>query len=234
VTPDVYCREIEGYLTRKNDGHLVRIVGPSFERVRAWAEQGVPLKVAFAGIDRHFERYYARGPRRRPVRIDHCEADVLDVFDEWRRALGITAGLQVDPEVAPGAARRPRESLASTLERAVARLTLLQTREPSPMPADLLRGTIAELDRLIPLARNARGQLRESLLSSLHDLDRRLLDAAAAFLRDDQRQRFTKQAEEDLRPFSDRMPAGAWQRAVSAGVDRAVREHAGLPDLTTV
>ena len=42
------------------------------------------------GIDRYFERYYAKGPRRRPVRVEFCEADVLDVFDEWRRALGIT------------------------------------------------------------------------------------------------------------------------------------------------
>ena len=83
-----YCREIETYLCRKNDGHLIRVVGPSFELVSGWAAQGVPLKVAFAGIDRYFERYYRKGPRRRPVRIDFCEADVLDVFDEWRRAIG--------------------------------------------------------------------------------------------------------------------------------------------------
>ena len=83
MNADEFCRAIESYLTRKNDGHLVRIVGPSFERVRGWADMGIPLKVVFAGIDRYFERYYAKGPRRRPVRIDFCEADVLDVFDDW-------------------------------------------------------------------------------------------------------------------------------------------------------
>src|SRR5438045_6032193 len=86
-----YCREIETYLCRKNDGHLIRVVGPSFEIVSRWAEQGVPLKVAYAGIDRYFERYYRKGPRRRPVKIDFCDADVLDLFDEWRRALGIVS-----------------------------------------------------------------------------------------------------------------------------------------------
>lgn len=86
-----YCREIETYLCRKNDGHLIRVVGPSFEIVSRWAEQGVPLKVACAGIDRYFERYYRKGPRRRPVKIDFCDADVLDVFDEWRRAVGIVS-----------------------------------------------------------------------------------------------------------------------------------------------
>ena len=84
-----YCREIEAYLCRKNDGHLIRVVGPSFDIVSRWAEQGVPLKVACEGIDRYFARYYRKGPRRRPVKIDFCEADVLDVFDEWRRAVGV-------------------------------------------------------------------------------------------------------------------------------------------------
>jgi hypothetical protein len=89
VTPEVYCRELEAYLCRKNDGHLVRIVGPAFEQVCGWAARGVPLRIAQRGIDRYFERYYAKGPRRRPVRIEFCEADVLDVFDEWRRAVGV-------------------------------------------------------------------------------------------------------------------------------------------------
>src|SRR5262245_58942634 len=86
-----YCRTIETYLCRKNDGHLIRIVGPAFELVSGWAEKGVPINVACRGIDRYFERYYAKGPRRRPVRVEFCEADVLAVFDEWRRAVGITA-----------------------------------------------------------------------------------------------------------------------------------------------
>ncbi len=84
-----FCRAVEVYLCRKNDGHLIRVVGPSFDVVSAWAEQGVPLKIAYAGIDRYFERYYRKGPRRRPVKIDFCDADVLDVFDEWRRAVGV-------------------------------------------------------------------------------------------------------------------------------------------------
>src|SRR5437016_1378078 len=75
---------------RQTDGHLVRVVGPSFDLVSRWAAQGIPLKIAFRGVDRRFERYYAKGPRRRPLRIEFCEADVLDAFDEWRRAVGLT------------------------------------------------------------------------------------------------------------------------------------------------
>ncbi len=91
---DLFCREIEAHLCRRNAGHLVRLVGPAFDVVVGWARQGIPLKVACRGIDRFFERDLAKDrTRRRPVRIEFCEADVLDAFDEWRRAVGVgTAG----------------------------------------------------------------------------------------------------------------------------------------------
>ena len=114
-------REIETYLCRKNEGHLVRIVGPAFEQVCGWATTGVPLKVAFRGIDRYCERYYAKGPKRRPVRIEFCEADILDLFDDWRRAVGVSATPAAPDETPEPVSRKP--SLASHIERAVARLT---------------------------------------------------------------------------------------------------------------
>ena len=86
IEPAEYCRQLETYLCRKNEGHLIRIVGPVFEQVCGWAAQGVPLTIACRGIDQYCERYYAKGPRRRPVRIEFCEADILELFDDWRRA----------------------------------------------------------------------------------------------------------------------------------------------------
>src|SRR5258707_14882256 len=132
MDPPDYCREIEAHLCRKNDGHLIRITGPSFELVSGWAEKGVPLKVAFHGIDRCFERYYRKGPRRRPVHIDFCAADVLDAFDEWRRATGVTASALISPESRTSLAQteapeRRGPSLPSHLERAILRLTDART-----------------------------------------------------------------------------------------------------------
>ena len=85
----------------------------------------------------------ARGPRRRPARIEFCEADVLDAFDAWRRAVGIhRAESEAMPEAEDGgagagadedgqAAPRPRsrESLATHLDRVIVRLTSLRTGE---------------------------------------------------------------------------------------------------------
>src|SRR5215470_14086154 len=90
MSPAEFCRELEAYLCRKNDGHLIRIVGPVFGTVTAWAEQGIPLKVAFKGIDRYFDRQQHKS-RRRPVPLQFCEADILDAFSEWKRAVGLSA-----------------------------------------------------------------------------------------------------------------------------------------------
>jgi hypothetical protein len=229
VTPDEYCREIEAYLTRKNDGHLIRIVGPSFERVRSWAEQGVPLKVAFAGIDRRFERYYAKGPRRRPMHIDHCEPDVLEAFDAWRRAVGMTAGLSLSCDVEPK--RKTRDSLSTTLERAVARLTTLRGGAAPPIPPEVLGEIVAELDRLIAAARTARGPARQELTDRVAAVDRRLIDAARAHANATLLADLQKQAAVDLEPFAERMPTAAWQQAIALAVDRALRDRLGLPGL---
>ena len=121
IDVESYCRDLEAFLCRKNDGHLIRISGPAFEQVMGWARQGIPLKVAEAGIDRYFERYYRKGPRRRPVRIEFCEADVFDAFDDWRRAVGIAA---VAPDVDGGPdveEPSPASARSTTIARIAAR-----------------------------------------------------------------------------------------------------------------
>ena len=162
--PADYCREIETYLCRKNDGHLIRVVGPSFELVSHWEQQGIPLKIAFQGIDRYFERYYRRGPRRRPVKIDFCEADVLDVFDEWRRAVGVAPaaraggadGVERSAEsLAPSASR---SSLPAHLERVVTRLTAARANGSLGGEFDTVIDDIArELDQARSTSRGVRG-----------------------------------------------------------------------------
>jgi hypothetical protein len=219
-----YCRALEAYLCRKNDGHLIRIVGPSFEKVCGWAEKGVPLNVARRGIDRHFERYYAKGPRRRPVRIDFCEADVLDVFDEWRRAVGVNTG-------AGGAVRERHESLPSHLERVVARLTALRSGNGGAFDA-LVESIVRELDAARVPAKSLRGAARAELLARLAALDAQLIAAARERLGEAGRADVRREAEAELAPFRARMPQDAYEQSLAACMDRVVRERERLPILT--
>lgn len=223
---DRFCREVEAYLCRKNDGHLIRIVGPAFELVSSWAAHGIPLKVAYRGVDRYVERYYAKGPRRRPVRIEFCEADVLDAFDEWRRAVGIGS---VD---LPEPVRRQRITLSQHLERVIGRLT---TRRGAGVPAAMdqaLDDMVRELDAHRAQAKSARGEARAHLLQRLEDLDRTLTEAARAGADPQIFSEIENDADGELAAFRDRMSAVAYETARSTARDRLLRERLGLPTLS--
>jgi hypothetical protein len=241
---DGYCRSIEAHLCRKNDGHLIRIAGPTFDLVRGWAEQGVPLKVALAGIDRTFERYYRKGARRRPLQVSFCDADVLDVFDDWRRALGLAGDAGPDgtggrgPRLAPGAPATAGEpgrtgraaSLPLHLERVANRLTLLRG-DPGNDPAieAALAAAVLEMDAHREAARHARGTARMALIGRLAALDEELLSLARGRLSAGQLQQLAREAADTLAPFRERMPRDAYDAAHAAALARLVREHAGLP-----
>ena len=228
MTPEDYCREIENYLCRKNEGHLIRIVGPAFEQVCGWARQGIPLKIAYRGIDQYCERYYAKGPRRRPVRIEFCEGDVLDLFDNWRRAVGVTAtsaGIAEEP-----APKKP--ALAAHIERVVARLTSMRAGAGrSAAFADRIDDAVRQLDHLAADARTVRGDARADIIDRLRVLDEELMAAAAQEASPEAAAALRHEAESELLPFAQRMPADALDRARSAAFARLLRASIGLPIL---
>jgi hypothetical protein len=229
MNPEEYCREVEAYLCRKNEGHLIRIVGPAFEQVCGWATQGVPLKIAFRGIDQYCDRYYAKGPRRRPVRIEFCEGDILDLFDDWRRAVGVTAA---SPDAtAARAAQKP--ALAAHIERAVARLTSLRGGgRRSGWFGERLDAAVRELDRLGADARAVRGEARADIIDRLRVLDDELIAAAAQDVNAETAAALGAEADAELLPFAQRMPSAALERARKAAFTRLLRESTGLPVLT--
>jgi hypothetical protein len=221
-----FCRAVEAHLCRKNDGHLIRVVGPAFEQVCGWARQGVPLAIACHGIDRYFERYYAKGRRRRPVRVESCEADILDAFDEWRRAVGVPALPEGEDSESP----RRAGSLAAHLERVTARLTVLRS-SASPGMAALVDPVVHELDTSRSAATGLRGDARQVLLARLRKLDVQLLIGARAQCAAGALEALTAQADSELAPFRTRMTPPAYADARERGVDRLVRQHWGLPTL---
>ena len=230
-----FCAQIETYLCRKNDGHLIRVTGPSFDLVSSWAAQGIPLKVAYAGIDRYFERYYRKGPRRRPVRIDFCDADVLDAFDEWRRALGITraaSGSSAD-EGEEGSDRATRgPSLPAHLERVVMRLTAARASGGLGDAFDGLIDRVAqELDVASAEARGLRGEARQKLIARLAALDAELVVAVRASMDPTVAAELTREAADELGSFRQRMPSDAFARALDGAVVRLVRERFNLPTI---
>ena len=221
-----YCRELEAYLCQKNEGHLIRIVGPAFEQVSGWAEQGVPIAIAKKGIDQYCERYYAKGPRRRPVRIEFCEADILDLFDAWRRAVGVSGAHESEDEAGSGR----RDSLPAHLDRVIARLTALRGGGRTSAAFDAaVADTVRQLDAFRAAARQARGAERASLIDRLAAKDARLLSLASQELDSERARNLRAAADAEIAPFAGRMAAEAREAAASAAFERLVRDAIGLP-----
>ncbi len=228
---DEYCREIEAYLCRRNGGHLVRVVGPAFDLVQGWFRQGIPFKVACQGIDRRIERSEAKAGRRRPMRLEFCEADVLDAFDAWRRAVGVRAPADGVPEdqdaVAPS---RERLSLPAHLARVMARLTALRAGAGvAPAWSDALDAAVRQIDALQAPARQARGEARAALLGELARIDAALMAEAEQLATSEVLREAVAEAEADLAPFRGRLPDGEFVAILDRGRRRALRSRLGLP-----
>lgn len=230
MDPGSYCRHLENYLCRKNEGHLIRIVGPAFEQVTGWAARGVPVKVAERGIDRYFERYYAKGPKRRPVQIQFCEADVFDVFDEWGRAVGVPireGGEDAGNEEGDPATRR-HGSLPAHLDRVIARLTMVRGGDDRSLD-DTVDQLVRELEAARAGAKALRGEARSSFLERLSVLDGELIEVARRQSSAEVLQQLEAEADVELAPFRDRMAREVYERSRRAAVDRLIRERRRLP-----
>jgi hypothetical protein len=228
-----YCRRVEEHLTKVNGGHLVRVVGPAFELVRRWADDGVPLSVVFRGIERKAERRAAGKPGR-PLRLEFCEGDVGAVFEAWCRAVGVRTGTEASEgtEGTETEASRKKPSLSKHVERALDRLSRAMGRDdwPDSLRADADRILVA-LAGIREAARTARGPAREELAAQLHALDADIatavVNAAPATLVTEVR----AEAEQELAPFRGRLAGDAWRQSVTITVDRLLRDRLGLPAL---
>jgi hypothetical protein len=232
-----FARAVEAYLCRRNGGHLIRIVGPAFELVEGWRTQGIPLKVICQGIDRTVARREAGRGRRRPVRIEFCEADVFDAFDDWRRAVGPyiarqegTAGDDAPQETASTDVSPRGPSLPQHLQRVLLHLTALQVA-PGQRPAltSAIAGAAGELDGMLTGARTARGDARERLVLRLAELDREIADAARAALSADEAAGLEREADGILAPHRLRMPPDELAKAREAALRQLARTHFALP-----
>jgi len=247
MTPEeigAYCRQVEQHLTRINGGHLVRVVGPAFDLVRGWADAGVPLSVVFRGIERKAERH-GRGVSRRPLRIEFCDADVRELFDDWRRAIGAPAANgasiardAVDPDDAlheePAHAPSSRSSsLSKHLGRAVERLTRAASRlQLSDDIRDLLSATLSELTAIREHASGVRGSAKAEVIARLDAVERSFQTKLRAVVSPATLRDLESTADQELAPFRSRLTDPAWREAHNATVDRLLRDRLDVPQIS--
>jgi hypothetical protein len=166
------------------------------------------------------------------VQIQFCEADVFDVFDEWRRAIGVPLRDTVEGEgTAPeddDAASRRHGSLPAHLDRVIARLTAVRGGSDRSLD-EVLDRFVRELDAARAGAKGVRGEARAALLERLQSMDDELMAAARAGCEPALLQQLEDEADAELAPFRERMPRDAFERSRLAAVDRLIRERRRLP-----
>lgn len=236
-----YCRAVESLLCRKNDGHLIRVVGPAFEMVCSWEETGIPLGIVERAIERRHLRYCGDGARRRPLRIEFCEGDVLDLFDQWRRAVGISqtvkepfVGVSAAPE---SAVERPnsRATLVAHLDEVIARLELWSEMPTGVSNDSELSRRVSKIVESVNLfrksAKGLRGRAREEVITKLKLFDEELMMSIRASADQILTRKLETEARASLEPFRSRMASEAFQDAVTIATDRLLVSHFRLPPL---
>jgi hypothetical protein len=234
-----YCREVEAHLSRVNAGEIIRIAGAGFELVRGWALEGIPLSVVCHAISAKAERHRA-GSAARPLRIEFCKADVRAVYEQWRRAVGITGraapggdhAAEGDDSEQTSAETRRRVSLSRHLQRALDRLGAAVSRTGlQPGIRDALEIALADVGALADQARGVRGAARDALVAALADVDRRMLANVRAAVGPAELDRLAGDAARDLSLYRGRVADDVWRRSVDLGVSRQLRDELGLPVL---
>ena len=222
-----YCREVESYLCGKNSGHLVLIVGPGFELVCDWAERQIPLHVVFRAIDRTFERHYRKGRSRRPIRIEFCEEDVMESFDEWCRALGPGAL----SETLSGS-KATQSLVESHIERTIDRLTTWRDAGGQlPTMMDVISRSITDLNLVRDKILITQDATRQEVVDRLRQIEIELTTVLHEVIDSVTFESIQSEMAIELESFRERMPPEAFATAKRVGVDRLLYDHFKLPKI---
>ncbi len=239
-----YCREVEKHLTRVSGGHLVRVQGPGFELVRGWQAQGIPLSIITRAIDQKAERHLrGAGGRGRALRIEFCADDVQELFENWKRAVGVMSDSpenaeadsdagRSDPQLRRSGENSPtrKPSLSKHLERVTDKLSRLLGRSDLPEPfLERVNYAIGVVAAARERGKGARGPARDEIVESLRPLDRVLADAARAALGAGAVTALETEAAAELLAYRDRLDPAAWRDALGATTDQLLRERFSLP-----
>ena len=164
------------------------------------------------------------------MKIDFCDADVMDVFDEWRRATGLAAVEARGDDGERPAKRGP--SLVDHLQRVLLRLTNARATGTLDERADALIDAVSrELDAARASRRGVRGEERQALVARLDDADRELMGLARSAIGPGVLAEVEREVVNELEAYRAQMPADALQRARDASLDQAVRDRLHLPTI---
>jgi ElaB/YqjD/DUF883 family membrane-anchored ribosome-binding protein len=236
-----YYTEIEDAFIRRRGKHL--LVSPmDWALIESWKQMGVPLHVALRGIEKAFDSYEAR-PRHRSVKsLLYCQEEVEAQFAEWRESqLGASPDAEGGENGEAGASSDgkmsslpfPREAISAHLSECRRLLAGVQQKpgHEGELGETLARASVrlADLDK--DFAQAARPDA-EQLEAALTDLEQLLDRALRASLSNAELASRRERAEEQLRPYRQRMERVTYEQTLDNLLAKLLREERGIPRLS--
>ena len=238
IDVESYCREIEAYLCRKNDGHLIRVVGPAFEHVIGVGAAGYSAARRRSGRRSLLRALLSQGaapPTGSHRVLRSRRARCIRSLASCGRGRHGRARRGRRPACRGSAGRsasQPKRSLAGHLESLVARLTILRGSDKArPRSVRRLTGDARHRRDCVPRRRRQEVRRARRCLSRLSEIDRALIGEATSALSAKNSQAIEREALGDVEAFRSRMPVDAFERACRAARDRLVRHHFSLPEI---
>ncbi|RMG54780.1 MAG: hypothetical protein D6723_04275 [Acidobacteria bacterium] len=237
-----YFTEIEEHFVRRRGKHLY-ISSLDWALIESWKDMGIPLHVVLRGIDRVFDAYEASGRAAEGKLINsilYCQQEVLNCFQEYKRARVGAGADGADPSEGTGAEAAPssfsRERLLEFLngrQRALDRYAAsLEGNESMAALGEALERSIARLNEIIQDVASAETLDLEGMEQELSRLEEVIYEGLLQCVTAKELEAVRKEGQRQLRDFRKRMSKELYQQTLDHYIAKRLRENYRIPRLS--
>jgi len=229
-----YNSEIEDTFIRRRGKHL-HLCPLDWAMMEVWKERGIPLHVVLRGIERWFDLYEGRKPKRPVNTLLYCQEEVEAQYAEW---LESRVGSHEEPakEKSDEETKSPfsRDVVLAHLSRSLNELSNVNNQRPSH--EDQLSEALSRAATLLAeikddYATAARPDARK-LEDSLTGIERMLDDAIRSAASDAQWESARAEIDAQLKPYKRHMDKAALEQTRENLLRKRLRDHLGIPRLS--
>lgn len=201
--------------------------------IESWKEAGVPLEAVLVGVERSFEKFFARPRKGRKVNsLAYCSQEILRAAEEARTA-------QAESGARPGSGQRardpfPAEDLLAYLRRnaeALEQASRQERENGQPVLAEDLVVAVATLRSIVAAGITTGANLQE-MENQMSALEEKL---AASFTRASTVEllaRLRREVERGVIPYRQKMSGAQIESLERQFLKRCLFEHYRVPRLS--
>ncbi|HEX3739320.1 MAG TPA: hypothetical protein VHV29_06300 [Terriglobales bacterium] len=223
-----YFTEIEEHFQRGR-GTILMLSTLDWALIETWKDAGIPLEAVLRGIDATFEKYNARPAKSRKVNgLAYCSQEVLAAAEDMKEA---SVGTASAPTAVKGF---DTTEISGFLRRNAAELESAKLpSRPGISPGTVAQEISATLQSMATEieAKSSTSRL-EDLERKLTVLEEKLFAVLLAAIPDDEAVAVRAQADRDLAPYRNKMPAAQIEQLQKQYAHKKLLEKYGLPRLS--